>query len=199
LVYILLDWWRGRKRQVMRSQMGTRLGVTMMELIMAIAVMALLAVLLVPGLGSWLAHYRVKTAARDFVNYMQRARYQAIQGKTQGVIRFEQVNIDGRSYDYFAFLDANGDYRYVQADGDTLIGGVLIADYGSGVEGDPYPPNFGTAGAPARPCISFNARGLPESGTAPMTAQQSAFFRNSRNQRYSVNIQPTGAIELDRE
>jgi type II secretory pathway pseudopilin PulG len=183
----------------MKNYKGTRLGLTMMELIMAIAMMAILTVLMIPGLGSWLAHYRVKTAARDLVNYMQRARYQAIQSKTQGVIRFEQVNIAGRSYDYVAFLDANGDYRYVQADGDTFLGGVLIANYGSGVQGDPYPPAFGTAGAPARPCISFNTRGLPESGTMSLTAEQSTFFRNSRNQRYSVNIQPTGTVELDRE
>ncbi len=171
----------------------------MVELAIVLFIIGILAALMTPGLGRWLSHYRVKTAARDLASFFQRAKYQAIQGNAQVVVRFQQTSINGVTYDYYAFRDADGDYVYDA--GETLYGGVRLADYKSGVQGDPYPPGFGMAGPvdDEAPCLSFNSRGLPWNGDAPMTAAQSAFFKNARNERYSVRVEPTGNVVVTKE
>jgi Tfp pilus assembly protein FimT len=58
--------------------MGNRNGLTVMELLVAVGVLALFLMVLVPGLGSFFARLEVHTALRTVSAGLSAARYQAI-------------------------------------------------------------------------------------------------------------------------
>ena len=55
-----------------------RKGVTLLELIMVLVIIAIGATLMVPNLGGWIHHYRLRSAARDVVSIMRAAQMKAV-------------------------------------------------------------------------------------------------------------------------
>jgi len=53
-------------------------GVTLIELIVVLVIIAIGAVLAVPNLGPWLANYRLRTATRDIASNMRTAQMRAV-------------------------------------------------------------------------------------------------------------------------
>jgi prepilin-type N-terminal cleavage/methylation domain-containing protein len=53
-------------------------GVTLLELIVVMAIIAIGAVLTVPSFGPWLANYRLRTATRDITSTLRTAQMKAV-------------------------------------------------------------------------------------------------------------------------
>lgn len=53
-------------------------GVTLIELVVVIAIIAIGALLLVPNMGPWIQNYRLRTAARDIVSTLRTAQMKAV-------------------------------------------------------------------------------------------------------------------------
>jgi prepilin-type N-terminal cleavage/methylation domain-containing protein len=53
-------------------------GVTLIELIVVMVIIAIGAALMVPGIGRWLPNYRLRSATRDIVSTMRTAQMRAI-------------------------------------------------------------------------------------------------------------------------
>jgi general secretion pathway protein H len=53
-------------------------GVTLIELVIVMVIIAVGAALMAPGIGSWMRHYRLKSATRDIVSTMRTAQMKAI-------------------------------------------------------------------------------------------------------------------------
>jgi prepilin-type N-terminal cleavage/methylation domain-containing protein len=53
-------------------------GATMLELVVAIAIVAITAVLVVPNVGRQIQKYRLKAATREMANYILETRTEAI-------------------------------------------------------------------------------------------------------------------------
>jgi general secretion pathway protein H len=68
-------------------------GVTMLELCVVLAIIAIAAVLTVPNLGGWLISYRLRTAARDVTSTLRVAQMRAVSNNME-----YQVFIAGGSY-----------------------------------------------------------------------------------------------------
>ena len=68
-------------------------GVTLIELVIVFAIIAIAGVLLVPNIGAWLPNYRLRSAARDMVSTMRVAQMRAVSNNTN-----YQVLIAGGSY-----------------------------------------------------------------------------------------------------
>ena len=82
---------------------------TLIELAVTLAVVAVLAVLVVPGLGGWARHYRIKGAVRQVVSEMELAKIKALQQNREyriwmdtsaGVFRLERGNRPDMSSDW---------------------------------------------------------------------------------------------------
>lgn len=55
-----------------------RKGVTLIELIVVMVIIAIGAVLMAPGIGAWLPNYRLRSATRDIVSTMRTAQMKAV-------------------------------------------------------------------------------------------------------------------------
>ena len=53
-------------------------GITLIELVVVMAIIAIGAVLLVPNIGAWIPYYRLRSASRDIVSVLRTAQMKAI-------------------------------------------------------------------------------------------------------------------------
>jgi len=53
-------------------------GVTFTELAVVVTILGIMGVLMIPGIGNWLRHYRLRGAASDMASKLQAARMEAI-------------------------------------------------------------------------------------------------------------------------
>jgi len=67
-------------------------GVTLIELIIVMVIIAIGATLLVPAIGSWIPHYRLRSATRDIVSTMRTAQMKAVSTNTEHRVRFFNAN-----------------------------------------------------------------------------------------------------------
>jgi len=63
-------------------------GVTLLELIIVMVIIAIGATLMVPAIGSWIPHYRLRSATRDIVSTMRTAQMKAVSMNKDFQVRF---------------------------------------------------------------------------------------------------------------
>jgi prepilin-type N-terminal cleavage/methylation domain-containing protein len=68
-------------------------GVTLLELVVVFAIIAITAVLVIPNLGSWLTNYRLRSAARDVTSTLRTAQMRSVSNNL-----FYRVEFTGSSY-----------------------------------------------------------------------------------------------------
>jgi len=76
----------------LRSPVNRR-GVTLIELVVVMVIIAFAAVLLIPNIGAWVPRYRLRTSTRDIVSLMRVAQMEAVSQNTPHRVRF--VTTDG--------------------------------------------------------------------------------------------------------
>ena len=171
-------------------------GVTLVELMVIFAIIAILAAVAVPSFSVWLPNYRLKQAARDVFSCFQLAKFTAIKRNTDCTITFNQT-VGGNSYDYVAFVDADGDLEYDSEE--HIISRILWGDYKSvsldtsegGGDGLTFLNN--DEGLPA---IAFQTNGLPINNSKG-TGMGSVFLKNTNNKMRSVSISSAGNIQIN--
>ena len=65
-------------------------GVTLIELIIVMAIIAIGATFLVPAIGSWIPNYRLKGAVRDIVSILRVAQMKAVSTNMEYRVKFNQ-------------------------------------------------------------------------------------------------------------
>lgn len=165
-------------------------GLTLAELVIAMAILAILAVAMIPGLGSWLDHNRIKGAARDIGSGFRLAQMTAVQRNRTCRVRFDKNNRT-----VTVFVDAGDTLRTIdldeyRAEFDTSKGGGDGLDFVDG--GD------------SNVDVDYNTRGIPsdEQG-APLTPPggqegQRVFLQSGGGRGYWVEVTPVGSIRFDR-
>ncbi|UCG13134.1 MAG: GspH/FimT family protein [Deltaproteobacteria bacterium] len=142
---------------MMKRVFGTKCrGMTVVELVVTIGLLATAAAFAAPNIIEWLPNYRLNAAARDMVNHMNRAKSSALKNDCYGVITFD-LDISGTTYDYVIYLDRNKDLQYDSSE--TILFLVNFnTDYSQSVSLASVPtfPNNGNG----RPTLAFNRRGL---------------------------------------
>ena len=167
-------------------------GLTIVELVIAMVILGILTVAMMPNLGSWLSHNRIKGLARDIASCFRLAQMTAVQSNQTCCVRFDTANGMVRVLDGGGASLRNlavGEYR-ARFDGamGTQVNGFDFVDQG----GDGLISVF------------YNTRGIPsdEQGSplTPPGAQngQRVFVENSRGEGYWVEVTPVGNVRLDR-
>ena len=67
-------------------------GITVIELMVVLAIIALMGILMAPAIGEWMDNYRIKQATRDVVSTLQLARMRAISARLEYRVVFNVAN-----------------------------------------------------------------------------------------------------------
>ena len=150
-------------------------GFSLVELIVTIAIIAILTLVAVPNLMSWVPKNHVKDAAQDLYSNIQMAKMEAIKHNQSCTVTF-----------------STGPGQYVIGLTDKT---VALADYGSGVKIDkiqtvPVPPTSPvTVALPET--ITFNSRGFGDKA-------RDVFLTNKANSvTYQVTILMSGIVTIN--
>jgi prepilin-type N-terminal cleavage/methylation domain-containing protein len=73
-------------------------GVTLIELIVVMVIIAIGAALLVPNIGGWLSNYRLRSATRDVTSLMRVAQMKAVSNNLQYRINLDDADIGAGNY-----------------------------------------------------------------------------------------------------
>ncbi len=145
-------------------------GVTLIELIIVMVIIAIGATLVAPNIGRWIQHYQLRSAARDIVSTMRTAQMRAVSTNMEHRVSFNTTN---RSY----ILERRDGNNWVP-DGaqQTLPTGVGIAV---------SPNNF-----------EFNPNSTATGGNVTLTIQRGA---QVIGQRRIIVASATGRIRIEGE
>ncbi len=155
-------------------------GMTVTELVMALAVMSILASLAAPGLTRFLQSSAVTAKANEINAMLAVARSEALQ-------RYDTVMLapDGENWseDWLVGIDAN-------ANG-SLTGDEILHRMG-GVEGGSF--SFVDDDGSTLSSLSFDPRGWPESGASITYAPTGCLGKNKR----IIKMKPTGDMRISK-
>ena len=131
-------------------------GFTIMELMVVLCIIAILSALAVPSILNWLPGHRLRSAATDLHDNMQRVRLAAVKDNTSISVNFAS------DPDRYWFTIPNKSTQTIQLD--SYRSGVCF----EGPEGQTF--QAGT--------ITFNSRGLSNAGYAYLSnGENTAYYR----------------------
>lgn len=167
-------------------------GVTLIEIAVVLAIVAIMAVFLAPALGEWMGNFRIRQAGREMTSDLQFAKMKAIStGKNCAVV----FNQDGYAYVIFPdydndfVLDAGVETSEIFKRASLNRNVVFDTAQGSG-DGIDFPDVSG------HPAVAFNPQGMPRDSNGPFTGgPQSIFLQHTKNNKgRQVTISSAGRI-----
>ena len=106
-------------------------GVTLIELVIVFVIIAIGAALLVPNIGAWLPHYRLRTATRDIASMMIVAQMKAVSNNLQYRVNLNTADVGVNRY----ILQYNTGGIWVnEGNMQNLPSGIIISN--NGLPGD---------------------------------------------------------------
>jgi len=163
-------------------------GFTIVELVVALAIMGIAVSAAIPGFSRWLPGYRLKSAATELYSNFHLAKMRAVRDNAQWAIYFDP-NFDAYQVRYGTGVDG----AYSDPGGFAVDKTVILANYGTGI-------CFGHGNATGdlgggwdddvtflSNTVVFNPRGMAN-------AQGYVYLQNDKNATYAVGALTTGLI-----
>ena len=181
-----------KKAKVFRGESGF----TMIEVLVVVAILAILMGLAIPGFTRWLPNYRLRGATRDLYSNLQLAKAGAVKERSEWAVRFTSTT----SYEVWSSLDpdapdTNRGWNSFSPTDDTLVKTVNLSDYGSNVAFGAGSASSAVGGGAITPVppnpIIFNSRGVTTNNATVF-----AYMTNSKNTSFAVGTWASGAVIL---
>jgi prepilin-type N-terminal cleavage/methylation domain-containing protein len=175
------------------SRAGNK-GFTLIELLIVVAIIAIAAGIVAPGISQMRQNSVLKSEARDLLSAFHTARLEAVRRNTTVTISFVKgaYSPAGGVGEYTVFIDedAVGDAGYRLPDADEEV--ILSKTIGAGVS-MPLSANSNFEGVSPAMWTGFTYRGLPltDSG-APTT--RGVVLQNANSRFYRLAMSPTGTV-----
>jgi type IV fimbrial biogenesis protein FimT len=169
---------------MMRSEKGF----TLVELIITIALIAVVSAIAVPNVLVWRQNAELKGAARDVLSNFQLAKITAIERNTYCTITFSQAPAG-----YTLFVDANENLTY--DGGEEVVKNVLLSEYGTTSFDTSQGGGDGLTFSNPTNGVAFASDGLPKSSSG--FGSGSVFLKNDQNKTTSVILSSAGNIRLE--
>ena len=175
------------------TQIKSKAGFTLVELMIAVAIIGIMAAIATPGLIAWLPNYRLKSAARDVYSALQNARLLAVKENTSVRVIFVD-DVTPANQDFYR-IDINGN-GVVDRAGEYQVN---LSGYGSGVafgfpaglinwSGTAVAQSITFPGGPPRFC-TYSSNGTAGSGTVYLVNAQQHIV-------YAITTVTSGAAKL---
>jgi prepilin-type N-terminal cleavage/methylation domain-containing protein len=184
-------------------------GVTLIELVVVMAIIAIMGLFMAPAIGEWMDNYRIRQAAREMLSDLEFAKMKAISSGVNCAVVFNQ-DVDGTQYSYVIFPDYNnnlqldGDVGDVNGDGinenettdifkrASLGRNISFDATQSGGDGIDFPAVGG------HPSVAFDRSGLARDNAGRLTNPESIFLKNTKNDKCrQVTISLAGRIGMN--
>lgn len=157
-------------------------GVTLIELAVVMAIIAIMGLFLTPAIGEWLDTYRIRQAARDIVSTLQLAKMRAISTRHEYRVIFD---VDNNTYKTNKGNSASGSTSWGLDDGVQPGDEIRNVPKNVDIVADASPFGFGsTAGF-----VEFNPNST--------ATNSSIYLTNTKGKRYRVIVfSSTGRIRM---
>jgi prepilin-type N-terminal cleavage/methylation domain-containing protein len=185
-------------------------GVTLIELAVVMAIVAIIALFMAPAFGAWLDNFRIRQAARELSSDFQFIKMKAINTGRYCSIVFNQ-DVSGTRYAYVIFPDYDNDLVLDTADAGDLDGDgdqenetmdifkpVLLARHvvfdssqGSG-DGVTFLNNSN-----GQPAIAFDGQGFPKRAGGAFGAGTVYLKHTNNNRGRKVAVSSAGRIKIE--
>lgn len=161
-------------------------GFSLVELMIGIAIIAVMALMVTPNIVTGLPKYRVKNAARDLASQLRKARSTAIKQHREVTIAFDpdtnQYSVDGTAF-------PGSGQNLMQYYGSGVSFGHGIATTNATQSGGTFPDDQVSF---AGNSVTFNPQGISDK-------QGFVYFDNNRGDAYAVGVRNlAGAITVRR-
>lgn len=144
-------------------------GITLLELITVLVIIAICALLLAPNIGAWLPSYRLRSATRDIVSTMRLAQMKAVSNNMA----------------YGVAFDAGGYQIYRSSGGLVAEGGLNRLPSGVQFNNNTFPVN----GTLNKPFAQFNSNSTSSAGGVTL--------QNTKGMTKTINVSSaTGRIKI---
>jgi prepilin-type N-terminal cleavage/methylation domain-containing protein len=171
-------------------------GITLIELVVVMAIIAIMAVFMTPGIGEWVQNYRIKQAARDMASDFQFAKMKGINlsGLKYCSVTFT-ITVNDVQYDYIIYSDDNQNLQYDA--GEAIFKSVILRNqyrsvvFDAAQGGVTFPDN-----ANNQPSIAFDSRGFPRNTQGNFQNGTVYMINTSNDKARQVDVTAAGAISI---
>ena len=167
-------------------------GFSLIELMVTVGIFSIIAAIAVPGFIKWLPNYYLKSAANGLRASFNLARITAIKSGANCTVSFEQL-VDGVTYDYVVFQDADNDMVLDDAETANIVRKVKWTEYHSSIYTDSN--NF-SSNDDGLKTVAYRSNGISRNSAGGFGAG-TVSLKNNKSSEADIVMSSVGNVRVE--